>query len=207
MFNFKPKENIFFKLLIEVAVNAHNASLALDKLVNNYVNSDEIVKEIIDIESNGDSLKHKIEIKLEETFITPFDREDIFQIIKKIDKYVNFTQSIALRFKILHIKEITEPTKLITKNLVLMTEHLIILMENLNDKKKSIFVKEAIIKINQIETQIDDIFRTAISQLFENPSDILDLIKWKEIYQSLEDAADSCEEIATAIEGVITKNE
>ena len=68
-------------------------------------------------------------------------------------------------------------------------------------------VKNAIIKVNGFETHIDNIFRDAITQLFENPPDVLEVIKWKEMYQYLEDTADSCEEIATAIEGVVAKND
>lgn len=207
MFSIKPKEDIFFKLFIEAAENAHRASLTLDTLVNNYASYEEIIKEIIKIEANGDRLKHEIETKLEDTFITPFDREDIFQIIKKLDRYVNFTQSIALRFKMLHITEITDYTKEISKNLVFMTEQLIQIMKNLNNKKNLEIVKDAIIKVNGFETAIDNIFRNAITQLFENPKDVLDVVKWKEMYQYLEDTSDSCEEIVTAIEGVVAKNE
>lgn len=207
MFNIKPKEDIFFKLFVEASENAHKASLTLNTLVNNYVSYEEIIKEIIQIEANGDRLKHEIETKLENTFITPFDREDIFQIIKKLDRYVNFVQSIALRFKMLHITEITDYAKEICQNLVFMTDHLILIMKNLNNKKDLGIVKDAIIKVNGFETQIDNIFRDAITQLFNNPKDVLDVIKWKEIYQYLEDTSDSCEEIVTAIKGVVTKNE
>lgn len=207
MFNFKPKEDVFFKLFVEAAKNAHNASITLNTLVNNYVNSEKIIEEIISIEANGDRLKHEIEVKLESTFITPFDREDIFQIIKKLDRYVNFVQSIALRFQMLHITEIADASKDISQNLVHMTEQLIIIMENLNNKKTIKIVKEAIIKVNEFETEIDYIFRNAITELFENPHDVLYVIKWKEMYQYLEDTSDSCEEIVTAIEGVVAKNE
>jgi predicted phosphate transport protein (TIGR00153 family) len=154
MFSLKPKEDIFFELFIKAAKNAHTASKALSSMLNNFDNIEESIQNIIKIESEGDSIKYEIEKKLLDTFITPFDREDIYLIAKKTDKYVNNIQTIAFDCKIYHIEQISEPAKEIASKLVEMTEHLIVLMENLKEKSNSKIVKESIININIAESVI-----------------------------------------------------
>lgn len=207
MFNIKPKEDKFFELFIKAADNANKAALALNNLMLNYDEAESILQTIVEIETTGDNIKYEVEKMLLDSFITPFDREDIYLIAKKIDRFVNNIQTSALRFKMLHIDEIAQPAKDISNILVFLTEQLVILMKNLNNKKNARIVKDAIIKMNKLESEVDQIFRDSITQLFDNPQDLLKLIKWKEIYQHLEDTADACEEIANSIEGVVTKNE
>lgn len=207
MFNIKPQKDVFFELFINAAKNANDATIELDNLLQNYDNHNEIIEKISQLESNGDSIKFQIEENLINTFITPFDREDIYMIAKKIDRYVNLIQSTAFEFNMLHIKETTPSSKLISEQLVNATELLVVLMENLKDRKNKKVVKDCIIKINKTESEVDDIYRNAITELFDQPTDILNVIKWREIYKLLENSCDACEEIANVIEGVVTKDE
>ena len=207
MFNLKPKEDIFFTLLVNAAKNAHKATQELHNLFLNYSDSINIINKISKLETDGDLIKHEIETKLRDSFITPFDREDIFMIIKTLDKFVNNIQSSAYRFQMLHIDTIEPSTLEISTRLVKLSEQLIILMENLNSKKNIESVNNAIFKINVLESEIDKVFKRTITELFDNPQDILKVVKWKEIYQHLENTADQCEEIANSIAGVVTKNE
>lgn len=207
MFNFKPSEDVFFKLFIEAANNSHDAAMLLNKIISDYTDVDSSLEQIVEIEAKGDSIKYQIEKTLLDTFITPFDREDIYLIAKKIDRFVNYVQTTALRLKMFHVDVIEEPAKEITATIVKMTEQFVILTNNLKDKKKSGIVKECIVNMNKLESQVDGLFREALTDLFDNPSDILKVIKWKEIYQHLEDTADSCEDIANSIQGIVTKNE
>lgn len=207
MFGLKPKEDVFFELFVAAANNANDATIALNDMMADFNKINEFLELITKLEKKGDDIKYQIEKGLADTFITPFDREDIYLIAKKIDRYVNSILTSSLRFKMLHIDEITDNAREITVRLVKASEHLVSLVENLKSKKDYFVVKECIAKINILESEVDVLFRDAITELFYNPNDLLYVIKWKEIYQHLEDTADACEDIANTIGGVVTKNE
>lgn len=207
MFNIKPKEDEFFVLFLEAANNALDCTIALNDMMLNYNDAEEKMQLITALEKQGDDIKYQIEKKLADTFITPFDREDIYMIAKKIDKFVNSILTSALRFKMFHIESITEHAKEITDRLVKACESLVLLVENLKSKKNTALVKECIAKVNLLESEVDDIFRNAVTAIFDEPTDLLYVIKWKEIYQHLENTADDAEDIANSIGGVVTKNE
>lgn len=207
MFSLKPREDEFFVLFKNAVNNAKAAAIALNNLTKDYTNADAYIEEIINIERQGDTIKYEIEKKLADSFITPFDREDIYMIAKKIDRFVNDTLTSALRFKMLHIDEINYAAQEITEILINASDELILLFEKLSMQKKLSAIKEHVTNVNKYESRVDDIFRNAVTELFDNPKDLLHVIKWKEIYQHLEDTADSCEDIANSIGGVVTKNE
>jgi predicted phosphate transport protein (TIGR00153 family) len=207
MFKLNPKEDRFYKLFLEAAQNVNEGAiilkLSLDSLSNKEIN----VSKIEELEHKGDKLVRIITKELNEAFITPIDREDIYSLIKKIDDVLDLTNSTMHRFVMFDINESTEACKLLAEMLVQCTNCIMEIMEELNSVgNKSKHIREKIIQINKIENEADRLFRKIVSELFKNETNPIEIIKWKEIYQTLENTIDKCEKIANTIEGVVIKN-
>jgi len=207
MFNLNPKEDKFYKLFLEAAQNINEGAiilrLSLDSLANKEIN----VNKIEELEHKGDTLVRFITKELNEAFITPIDREDIYSLIKKMDDVLDLTNSTMHRFVMFDINESTEACKLLGEMIVQCTSNIIGIMEELNSVgNKSKHIREKIININKIENEADRLFRKTVSELFKNETNPIEIIKWKEIYQTLENTIDKCEKIANTIEGVVIKN-
>jgi len=207
MFNLNPKEDKFYKLFLEAAQNVNEGAiilkLSLDSLSDKEIN----VSKIEELEHKGDKLVSVITKELNESFITPIDREDIYSLIKKMDDVLNLTNSTMHRFVMFDINESTEACKLLAEMIVQCTGCIVEIMGELNSVgNKSKHIREKIININKIENEADRLFRKTVSELFKNETSPIEIIKWKEIYQTLENTIDKCEKIANTIEGVVIKN-
>ena len=175
----------------------------MDSLSNKEAN----VSKIEELEHKGDKLVSIIIKELNEAFITPIDREDIYSLIKKMDDVLDLINSTMHRFVMFDINESTKASKLLADMIVRCTIHIIELMEELNlVGNKSKHIKKKIISIHKIESEADCLFRKTVAELFKNETDVLEIIKWKEIYQTLENTIDKCEKIANTVEGVVIKN-
>jgi uncharacterized protein Yka (UPF0111/DUF47 family) len=207
MFNLNPKENKFYKLFLEMAKNVNQAAmilkLSLDSLGDKEIN----VSRIEELEHKGDKLVRIIIKELNEAFITPIDREDIYSLINKMDDVIDLTNATIHRFVMFGINETTEACKLLAEMIVQSSMCIMEIMEEFNSLgNKSKHIREKIININKIENEADVLFRKTVSELFKNEPNPVEIIKWKEIYQKLEDTIDKCEKIANTIEGVVIKN-
>jgi hypothetical protein len=156
-----------------------------------------ISKEIRETEKEGDMMTHDIIRRLNKTFITPIDREDMHNLCVKIDDIVDLIWACAERITLFKITEPTDEAIEIAKELLLTTEMVSKAIIALRDKKYS-FVQEYCIEINSLENRIDRLYRAAIGKLFDEVKDPIFLIKWKEIYEYLEDAAN-------ILEGIVLK--
>jgi hypothetical protein len=163
-----------------------------------------ISKEIRETEKEGDMMTHDIIRRLNKTFITPIDREDMHNLCVKIDDIVDLIWACAERITLFKITEPTDEAIEIAKELLLTTEMVSKAIIALRDKKYS-FVQEYCIEINSLENRIDRLYRAAIGKLFDEVKDPIFLIKWKEIYEYLEDASDACEDVANILEGIVLK--
>jgi uncharacterized protein len=206
MFRVTAKEEKFFDLFEETAEATCHAALLLEDLMNNYSDVDLKIKAIEKIEHECDQYLHNIFERLNKSFITPIDREDIHLIAKELDNITDAIESTAHRFQMLNVKIIREESKLLARLIVQCTTELRGVMAELKDMKKSTTLQQRIIEVNRIENEGDNIFRTAITQLFASESNSLEVIKWKEIYEYLENTLDACEDVANIAEGVIMKN-
>jgi predicted phosphate transport protein (TIGR00153 family) len=179
----------------------------LKKMVEKEDYSEENVKKIKELEQHCDTLSHEIIDILNETFITPIDREDIHKIVNEIDDIMDLINVVANRLYIYKIKtvkntyfpefleNITDAVNAV-KNAVL----------SLKDIKKPRRILEYCIEINRLENSGDSIREKAIMELFEKEKNPIEIIKWKEIYEVLETVLDSCENLARTIEEVLVKN-
>jgi predicted phosphate transport protein (TIGR00153 family) len=206
MFRITAKEGIFFELFADTAADTCRAANMLEELMNNFVDVTDKIKAIEEIEHKCDSHVHRMLEQLNRSFITPIDREDIFLIAKELDNITDDIESTAHRFRMFNVTYIREEAKQLAKLIVQCTEELMGVMSELKKMKTSKKLKEQIIEVNRIEDEGDEIFRSAMQRLFISESNPMDVIKWKEIYEYLENTLDACEDVANIIEGVVMKN-
>ena len=207
MFNFKPKEDKFYTMFLKAARNVNKAAMILRKSMDSLSNKEAYVNEIQELEHKGDKLVSIITKELNEAFITPIDREDIYLLIKEMDDILDLINSTMHTFMMFSIDESTHESKLLADMIVKCTNHILESMEGISLMgNKSKYIKEKIRIINEIENEADKLFRRTVAELFKNETNVLEVIKWKEIYQILENTVDRCEKIANTVEGVVIKN-
>lgn len=202
---FFPKEIDFFEIFDRAALNITKAAALLVELMENFDNLDARAKEIYEVEQEGDILTHEIMKKLHKTFITPIDREDIYALASRMDDVLDLIWGAVDRLVIFKVKESTADAVNISKDLLVTTEVMHKAIHKLKEKNYS-HVQDYCIEINRLENRIDRDFRDAIAKLFEEVKDPILIIKWKEIYEHLEDCSDKCEDVANIIEGIVLKN-
>jgi len=188
MFRIIPRDEAFFAMFEQAAQNAMDGAEVLKDLLDTFENVKEKARRIEEIEHKGDTLTHEIIKKLNTTFITPIDREDILALTSSIDDVIDLIHGAkALGFLILKA----------TRELHRGISHLSTKMEG---------VYEHCVEVNSLENEADRVSRDAIAQLFDQEKDPIYILKWKEIYETLETATDRCEDAANVLEGVALKN-
>jgi hypothetical protein len=202
---FFPKEIDFFEIFDRAALNITKAATLLVTLMENFDNLEIRAKEIYEVEQEGDILTHEIMKKLHKTFITPIDREDVYALASRMDDVLDLIWGAVDRLVIFKIMESTPDAVKISKDLLTTTEVMHKAIHKLKEKNYS-HVQDYCIEINRLENRIDRDFRDAIAKLFEEVKDPILIIKWKEIYEHLEDCSDKCEDVANIIEGIVLKN-
>ncbi|SFC16319.1 DUF47 domain-containing protein [Clostridium uliginosum] len=207
MFKFNPKEDKFHKMFLEAARNVNEGAVALRVSLDSLSNKEFEVNKIEELEHKGDRLVNDVVKELNEAFITPIDREDIYALIKKMDDILDLINSTMHRFVMYDIMESTDESKLLADMIVECTKHILELMNGLiSVGNKAKRIKETIISIHKIESEADCLFRKTVAELFKNETNAIEVIKWKEIYQILENTIDKCEKVANTVEGVVIKN-
>lgn len=206
MFTKSKKENLFYGLFSVSMKYTYDAAVLLKDLLVNYTDIDNKLSQIKDLEHKCDVNVHDILNQLNRSFITPIDREDIFQIAKVMDDITDNIESTAYRFKMFNIKEVRPEVLEIMELVVNSTHELVGIMDELNNMRSSKTLHEKIVEVNRLENQGDSLYRDAIHNLFLYEKDSIELIKWKEIYQYMEKSIDACEDVANIIEGIVTKH-
>ncbi|HEX9916945.1 MAG TPA: DUF47 domain-containing protein [candidate division Zixibacteria bacterium] len=200
---FIPREEKFFDLFKDSAKNVLVGAEALRDLVNNYQDIETKVRRIKDIEHRGDAITHEIINKLNKTFVTPLDREDIHQIASKLDDVLDAIEGISSRLLIFKIKQLTPAC---IKLVDIVYKGAVQIEKVISDLEHFDNLHPFCIEINRLENDADAISQNMIAQVLDEESDWRLAIKWKEIYGRLETAADHCEDIANAIESIVVKN-
>lgn len=207
MFSLSPKDDKFFNLFIENAKIIHETALLFKDYVNDPGDGESKLKVIKEMEHKSDYQQHNILNELNKTFVTPFDREDIYMVANLMDDIVDFMEVASSRFVMFDIHESTDDAKELAELVVRSCSKIIELMEEFKFMNKSKELQNIIIEINKIEEEGDLSFRRAIRVLFtDKKDDVLNLIKWREVYQYMEDVLDACESVANVVEGVAMKN-
>lgn len=208
MFDLKPKKksNEFFVLFEESADYFYQATLLLDEVMMDHRKADIKVKEINDLEHRADKVNDAIIDKLNQTFITPIDREDIYAIANGLDDGVDQLQGMLQRIVIYHTGEAREGALRLTKLLIESTAEIKRAAALLNSISKNQNELLAITsKIDKLESEGDHVFRGELAYLFEYVKDPIELIKWKDLLEGLENTLDHCERMADLLKGVVMK--
>jgi predicted phosphate transport protein (TIGR00153 family) len=201
-----PKEEQFFDLLDKGASNAVKSAVVFNELMHNWNKSSPHFQKIRDIESEGDLLTHEVIDRLNRTFITPIDREDIHRLAGQIDDVCDILQALSDRMQLYDL-EAPIPDTMLKMSVLLeasakVTEAAV---KEFHNFTRSTRVHDHCIEIKHMENEADDLLKHALAGLFQT-KDALYVIKWKEIYESIERAHDKLSEIANTIEGIIVKN-
>jgi len=202
MFNFKPKDDLFFELFSKGAKIFNNSAKELKLLMKELDNPKARLENLVSLEHEGDIVTHELIEYTKKMFITPLDREDIFNITKGIDNITDSIESTAHLFYMYNVTSATTEAIELVDKLIAVTSELEIVILELKSLRKSTVLVNKIIDINTLENEADLIYRKAIRKLFENPEDLLFVMKWKELYHYLEDSIDACETLANEIRGV-----
>jgi predicted phosphate transport protein (TIGR00153 family) len=201
-----PRDEKFFDLFIAQAANVVEGARQLRDLLNNYTDVDQKRMIIERTESHGDEITHKILEKLNTTFITPMDREDIHALASALDDILDYIHASAQRLYLYGVESITDEARLLASIIYRAAEETQTLTANMEDRKNIKNLKASWIEVNRLENEGDKISRQAIASLFRNHLDPIEVIKWKELYEHLEAAIDKCEDAANIVEAVILKN-
>ncbi len=200
-----PREEKFFDLIEADAANMVRTAEALKDLVNHWSDVQEKILKIVELEHAGDSITHQIIAMLHRSFVTPFDREDIALLAHSMDDVVDFIHSAADYMLLYRVGEPGVRVKELAEIILMATKEVAAAAPKLRQKAGLKKLLEHCIEINRLENQADQAYRAALVELFEMP-DMADIIKWREIYESMESATDRCEDVANVFEGVALKN-
>ncbi len=204
IFNFLPKEEQYFALFSQMTSHIYDASAALVEMLNDK-NADfaEHSKRIKSIEHACDELTHSISTRLNKSFITPFDREDIYLLSSALDDIVDLIDSAARAFVMYDVHEATNPARQFAEMIQSMAVQLHEIVSMLSRPSG---LNPRLLELHRLEHEGDDLYHSAIGDLFKNETDPMTVIKWKAIYEKLERAVDRCENVSNIIESIIIKH-
>jgi predicted phosphate transport protein (TIGR00153 family) len=198
-----PRDRTFFDLFIEAGQNALEAARLLDQTMAVWPDAGELPKQIVDAEHKGDQITHSIIQRLNSTFVTPIDREDIYGLATQMDDIVDYTEEAADFLGLYKIEAPMVQAQELTKVLVGACEQLAMGLEHLPDFKD---LDKYWIEVHRLENEGDRISRDAVASLFSNGIDPMVVIRWKDMFAVLENAIDATETAAQIIEGIVIKN-
>jgi predicted phosphate transport protein (TIGR00153 family) len=203
MFSIIPREEKYFELFNEMAALINVAGQKLATLFDDIENAVRYAQELQTIEHQCDELTHDVLRRLNKSFITPIDREDIHALIITLDTVVDLMEGTAARIIMYGVKEATPAMRELARLLVETAASLgrSVAMLNSNDG-----MLDSLVEVHHLESQGDAIYRKAMTELFAESTDALGILKCKEIYEKLESAIDACEGAANVLENITLKN-
>ncbi len=201
-----PKEEKFFDYFDDASERMVRGIKLLKEMMQDLSNADEKAKQIKDVEHEADHITHETVSSLHKTFITPVDRESIYALITKMDDVLDFIDDTCGRILLYKIKTVTPGAIALVNILEKAIEQVTKGVSGLRNLKNSSLILNICIEINRLENEGDRTFMNALSVLFNSPSDPVEIVKWKDIYETLEDAIDTCEDVANILEGIVLEN-
>lgn len=201
-----PRKTSFFDYFDQHAELVVQSSQALVEMVNTGTDLAVAAQKITQLEKQADSVIHQCVAELHKTFITPFERDDIYKLISNMDDIVDFIEDAAVRFVLYRIDTIPEPAKELAGLLFTASKEVEQVVKELRFLDKIEEMQARFVRIHSLENESDATLRSALSLLFEVEKDPILIMKVKEIYEILENAVDSCEHVSNIVEGVIIEN-
>ena len=200
-----PKETDFFSIIEKAAANVTHAATLFVGIMEHFSNLDSWAREMHELEQEGDVYTHDIIRKLNKTFVTPIDREDIHALASSIDDILDLLWNAADRLTVFKLTGSTPWAITMSKDLLTTVEFVEKAVSKLKGKNYP-HIQEYCIEINKLENRLDRNFRDALAHLFDEIKDPILIIKWKEIYEHLENASDRCEDVANILEAIVLKH-
>ncbi len=204
-FSVVPREPRFFDLFERSVANVVAAARELHAFLNDYTNVPQKVARITELEHQGDYITHQIIEQLHRSFLTPLDREDITALTGRLDDVMDFIEDAANAMLLYKIEQPTKRAREQAAILVAIAEELAKAVPLLRNRSHMEQILQYCVEINRLENEADSIMRFALAELFDGTPPY-DVIKWREIYQHLENAADRGEDVANVLEAVVLKN-
>jgi predicted phosphate transport protein (TIGR00153 family) len=203
-FSLVPTDRRFFDLLRRSAATLVQGAEALEDFFANYEHAEIKAERIRELEHEADFITHEVMAQLHKTFITPIDREDIANLIQRMDDVMDYMEEASTAMRIYHIQRARPRAVEVARLMPPMTRLLEKAIQYLADGDLKAILPLTV-EINSLENQADTIFRAAMSELFEEEANPAEIIKWREVYSDLESATDSAEDVANVLEGVVLK--
>lgn len=202
----RKKEFNYYDVLITASSYSLQVAGKLNDLMNNYEDVPAKANAIHDLEHAADSEVHRLCDALHVAFITPIDREDIYGLIKSIDDITDLVEDVANRFNMFNISSVRPEALELGQKIEKATTVLHQLMVEFKNHKKSRKIMQLVKDVNSVEEEGDRLYREFVKRLFSGEESVLEIIKWKDIYDDMENVLDACEDVANIIEGVVMKN-
>jgi uncharacterized protein len=203
MLNLIPKEVRFYDYFELQAEHIIKAAGLLHEMVHNFSDARAKTHAIKELEHQGDQVTHEIVRKLNTTFITPMDREDIHELASRLDDVLDFIEAAAERLVVYRIKEPTSACRAMSEVIVSIAHAMDRAVRCL--RRMDPAFHEHAVEVNRLENTADTLLRDSLAAMFEEQSDPIEIIKWKEIYETMETVTDRCEDVANVIESIILK--
>jgi predicted phosphate transport protein (TIGR00153 family) len=200
---FAPHGREFFDLFEEAAANAVRAADFLDQILADYPDRMELARDIVVCEQTGDRITHDIVQRLNSTFVTPIDREDILALASALDDIVDLIDEVSDYLQLYRIEAPMEQAQRLAHILVQATRQIAEAMPRLRTFAD---LRHYTVEINRLENDGDRTVRDAVASLFHGGIDPMVVIRWKDIFERLEEAIDACEHVANALEAIVIKN-
>jgi len=204
-FRLIPRSEDFFTLFEESSRNVVLGVSQLNALLSDFSSVEDKVKQIVDIEHQGDKVTHHTMAKLNKTFVTELDREDIHALISGLDDILDFVDAAARRMLLYKIVEPVPEAKKLAEILAKAVDEINKAIPLMRHLSKPNDIMKHCIEINSLENEGDQVQRNAVAKLFEECKDPIYVIKWKEILETLETAIDRCEDVANILEAIVLK--
>lgn len=200
---FSPRDREFFDLFEEAGRNALQAADLLDQMLRGFPDTKGLARDILICEQEGDRITHDVIQRLNNTFVTPIDREDILELASRIDDIVDFTEEVADYLGLYKIEAPMEQAQRLAHILFQSTRQIVEAIPRMRDFKD---ISHYTVEVNRLENEGDRVVREAIASLFDNGIDPMVVIRWKDLFERLEDAIDATEHVANVLEGIVIKN-
>lgn len=201
-----PHDVSFFTHFEQQGKKTLEGCRAFLEMVENPNDLDSRAERVKQIEHECDEITHAVVAGLHKTFITPIDRNDIYRLITKMDDIMDMVEAAADRLALYDVREMTKEVVDLARCLVSSAEHVLGAVSGIRELDASNGILQHCVEINRLENVADSILRGALARLFREEKDPIAVIKWKEIYETLESATDRCEDVANVIEGLLLEN-
>jgi hypothetical protein len=201
---FAPREREFFDLFEEAGANIVRSAELLERMLDQWPDGSELAREVVVCEQEGDRITHDIIQRLNSTFVTPIDREDIYALASALDDIVDFIEETADFLSLYRIEASMDKATEMARILHQSSRAVAGAIPRLRTFKD---IHHFTVEINRLENDGDRVLREALASLFERGIDPMLVIRWKDIFERLEDGIDATETVANILEGIVIKNQ